>query len=387
MNPLGPTEYAHGPLRIEIDPPTGAWTGLSFRGDNLMQRGARSTFSILTDGVDVDEWSLRTQWSMKIPSGVEVILEYNCETLPGLRVWQLFDLYGDAGRIERWLHVASAPGKTVSIQKATLSIDGLTAGAPETALASIPGAPMHPALPLDSPELARESILQPILAISRIDPPLHIAVIPAADPNQARLSVVRLAGSAPTRFVARHEFMLNAGVDGDQTLSAAEQVIRIQNKDWRSALTAAGKLVAQREIPPLFWDGSSVEPWLAEGLATGKLDGADVQRFFAEYVLARPPQTALDFEKQIVPIAESPAGAIGVLLSELSRTNGTQLRFPESAIRSLCVIERRTDPPVVIVANLSDAEQVIDSALGGGGASLPGRIRPWETIVAPLSVD
>ena len=136
-----PLEFSHGRLRIAFDPDLGSWTVLSFRGDNLMLRGSRSAFRLRIDGIDIADWRLVNRSMIKQAGGIEVVLEYASDTADDMRAWQIFDIFGDAGRIERWLHVAAMPGVSRHVQGAALCIEGLTAGDPDNTNVSVVNAP------------------------------------------------------------------------------------------------------------------------------------------------------------------------------------------------------------------------------------------------------
>ncbi|HEY3332853.1 MAG TPA: alpha-amylase family glycosyl hydrolase [Capsulimonadaceae bacterium] len=263
-----PTEYSHGALRITVNE-AGHVSGVSFRGDNLMLPASEWGFSLTIDGAESADWQLQSQFTTKLPNGIEVTLEYSSPSVADLRVWQILDLYGDAGRIERWVHVATSPKTPRSMTKATLTMTGLTAGSPEKTGVSVPMARIKPGTPLadiaqrprvfpsgDKPNdhgdfdlvLSSPDLILGTVTFSRSEPPLHVAVTPFAEDIPATTRLYG-AGDGPV-VVVEHEFATEVRLNGEGTVTAGEQVMQIQHKDWRGALPAIGKLFGQRGYMP-----------------------------------------------------------------------------------------------------------------------------------------
>jgi len=396
MSITRPFEFSHGSLRIEFDPELGSWTALSFRGDNLMIRGSRSAFRLRIDGIDISDWRLVNHNMIKQAGGIEVVLEYASDTAIGMRAWQIFDLFGDAGRIERWLHVAAMPGVSRHVQGAALRIEGLTAGSPDNTNVSVVNAPTSPNVPLK--EFAASANEQTDygegpLILSRIEPPLHIWMLPTSDETSRRLKVMRHSDAVSGSFIAEHEFEFDAMVGADETVTAAEHMILIQNREWRTALAHAGKHLGQRGIEPAAWRGDVLSEWVIQGLADGLVDGAAIARLIGEYVLSLPPLTTLSVEipHSLSQAESNPGLALAATLAIINGVTSSHLKFPSGFSRQLFVAEHRSKGSF-IVTNFSNVTQELapmheEETRHAPAALFRGRIAPWDTQVLGEGFD
>lgn len=360
-----PLEFSHASLRLAFDPRTGDWTSFFFRGDNLMTRGARSGFALTVDGVDSAGWTLKSHNVMKLPAGSEVVLEYACADFPDLRAWQIFDLYGDSGRVERWLHLAARPNSERRINASVLWLEGLTAGDPQGAAATVVNCPFIPAeLPHVGADPVRfDGFPDPLLTISRPDPALHVAVIPSTEDASATL---QLSLGPSGSMLAEYRWQCAAAVDGDETVTVAEQIILVQNRPWQAAMQQAGKLQAQRSVEPQAWRGDRIAGWLCDRIGDNSLDGSGVQRLLGDYVLSLPPGSKLKMAAAACP---SPASApLSSLLDFLSGGASGDFRFPAGYPREICAVQGAEQ---IVLANFSSRAVSVD-------AEARRQVAPWH---------
>ena len=231
------------------------------------------------------------------------------------------------------------------------------------------------------------------LILCRVEPPLHIWMLPTAEETTRRLKVMRHSDDASGSFIAEHEFEFDAMVGADETVTVAEQMILIQNREWRAALAHAGKLMGQRGIEPAAWRGDVLLEWVTRGLAEGLVDGAAIARLIGEYVLSLPPLTTLSFE-----IAHSssqaetrPGLALAATLANLSDATSSHLKFPSGFARELFVAEHRSKGRF-IVTNFSNVAQELaplheEETRHAPAALFRGRIAPWDTQVIGEGFD
>lgn len=263
-----PTEFSHGPLRLTVDE-RGSVAGISFRGDNVMLPSGGTRLLLTINGSEYAEWDMLSCSSVKLPNGTEITQEYSSPSVPGLRVWQIIDIYGDAGRIERWVHVAGPRDVEYALTKAVLAIEGLTAGAPDKTEVSVPMTRVLPGTPLSDiakrakifddavkPDsngnfdlvLSAPDLILGTVTFSRPEPPLHLMVTPFGDDIAINTRV--FGGGDDHTVVVEHEFAADVRLWQVDTVTVGEQAIQLQQKDWRTALPALGKLYAQRGFVP-----------------------------------------------------------------------------------------------------------------------------------------
>ena len=266
-----------GPIGLRIGRSSGEIESLSFRGRELLNVGcpAGVGVDISVDGFSAEPVCTGVE-SGEVDGGVEVRVELSFDDATADRqgtrryaVVQTWTVRETPAVIERRLTIKRLSGGGISGEpmdrflSATLRLGGVAVGEAETTSVSCPMARIVPGAPL-SEMLQRPRFFRgktqgaqhdlsltspdgfPGAVCLASDDGLHVSITPAAATCPVRARIFGRDGGV----VVEHEFGCASWLDVGDQIEAACQVVRPRQADWRRAVPAIGRGLAEM-FPPV----------------------------------------------------------------------------------------------------------------------------------------